>query len=84
MDYLSSSYLDDKFMKLLNEDICEKVSADKLPNCSKDFLGTMKFGFKAVVVRYFELLRYLGIKYYQTNNFNFINANEFKDISKIK
>ena len=83
MDYLSSTYLDEKFMKLLNEDIC-KVSGDVLPNCPKDFLGTMNFGFKAVIVRYFELLRYLGIKYYQTNNFNFINANEFKDISNIK
>ena len=81
MDYLSSTYLDENFMKLLNEDIC-KVKDVKLPDCPKDFLGTMNFGFKAVVVRYFELLRYLGIKYYQTNNFNFINANEFKDISK--
>jgi hypothetical protein len=43
----------------------------------------MKYGFKAVVVRFFELIRYLGIQYFDSQKFDYINAQEFKDISKI-
>ncbi len=84
MDYLSKTYLDDQFMKLLNDDICvnNKIKEIFTTTCSQEFLGTMAYGFKAVVVRYFELIRYLGIKYYQNKNYDFINAIEFSDISK--
>jgi hypothetical protein len=85
MDYLSKTYLDDQFMKLLNDDICviESIKTIFDTTCSNQFLGTMTYGFKAVVVRYFELIRYLGIKYYQDSNYDFINASEFKDISNV-
>jgi hypothetical protein len=43
----------------------------------------MKYGFKAVTVRFFELIRYLGIQYFDNQKFDYINAHEFKDISKI-
>jgi Ca2+-dependent lipid-binding protein len=33
-------------------------------------------------VRYFELIRFLGISYYTNSNYDFLNAPEFDEISK--
>jgi hypothetical protein len=71
-------------MTLLNDNICVNPNIRSIfgATCNQQFLGTMTYGFKAVVVRYFELIRYLGIKYYQNKNYDFIDATEFQDISK--
>jgi hypothetical protein len=68
-------------MQNLNQDICPLVK-DLFTDCSTEFLSTMKYGFKAVVVRFFELIRYLGIQYFEGEKVDFINTKEFKDISK--
>ena len=68
----------------LNNDIC--IFGNPLlttsNTCDVLFLGTMKYGFKAVVIRYFELLRYLGVEFLNVQIYDFLNSPEFYEISK--
>ncbi len=90
INYLSQDYLD-KFMNDLNNDITGIINSTRID--VNMFLETPKYvkninsffnyyqGFKAVVVRYFELIRFLGISYYTNTNYDFLNAPEFDEIS---
>ena len=81
MDYLSTDYID-TFKSTLNNNICSD-NLVTINNCNNAFLETTQHGFKSVVIRLFELIRYLGIQYFDdTNKTDFANADEFKDISK--
>jgi hypothetical protein len=82
VNYLGNSYMQ-SFMKNLNQDINQLIYP--LNNTSSDiYLGTMKYGFKAVVLRYFDLLRFLIISYYKTPDYDYLNAVQFSEISNIK
>jgi hypothetical protein len=83
VNYLSNSYLDE-YMKNLNEDISPLIIENNSGITAENFLGTMNYGFKSVVTRYFELIRFLGIVYYNKVDYDFLNAPEFLEISKIK
>jgi hypothetical protein len=72
-------------MKSLNEDICPLANpliVNKIP-CESLFLGTMKNGFKAVSMRYFELIRYLGVQIKDPDYQMILNSSEFYEIGKI-
>jgi hypothetical protein len=79
MNYLSSTYIN-TFKSTLNSDICDKLST--VDDCQNAFLKTTEHGFKSVIVRLFELLRYLGIQYFDEYLADYKNSFEFKDISK--
>lgn len=72
----------DKFMKSLNKDICQ-LATDLIQDnttCDNLFLGTMNNGFKAVSIRYFELLRYLSVQIKSPENKKILNSEEFYEI----
>ena len=80
-NYLGNTYLD-QYMINMNQDITALIQATNSDVNTEDFLGTMNYGFNAVVVRYFELIRYLGVSYYNNQTSNYINAPEFSEIGK--
>ena len=47
------------------------------------FLGTLKYGFKSTISRYFELIRFIGINYLkmktdnETDFYSLLNKTEF-------
>ena len=63
------------------------------------FLGTLKYGFKATISRYFELIRFIGVNYLKKTSqrlrraqdeeappeeeFKPLNMMEFSEISKL-
>jgi len=68
----------------LNQDICSLASKiTTSSSCDKLFLGTLYYGMKAVASRYFELLRYMGYLNYKKLSYDFINSEEFGEISDI-
>ena len=71
-------------MKSLNEDICPLANPliSNIITCESLFLGTMKNGFKAVSMRYFELIRYLGVQIQEPNYQMILNSSEFYEIGK--
>jgi hypothetical protein len=80
MEYLSSDYISE-FKNTLNNDICNE-NLVTLRDCSNSFLKTTQHGFKSVIVRLFELLRFLGIQYFDNPTMvDYTVAMEFKDIS---
>jgi len=82
VNYLSNSYIEE-YMKNLNEDISSLINKNDSGIAPEEFLGSMNYGFKSVVTRYFELIRFLGIIYYNNVDYDFLNAPEFLEISKI-
>lgn len=76
----------DKFVLYLNTDICKLATKiiTTTDTCDSLFLGTMNYGFKAVAIRYFELLRYLGVEIQNIESFDSLNSEEFYEISNIK
>ncbi len=68
-------------MTNLNQDI--NLLINKTYTDSAIYLRTPNYGFKAVVVRYFELLRYLGLSYYHNSNQDFLNTPEFLEVDSI-
>ena len=81
-NYLGNTYLD-QYMLNMNQDITALIQATNSNVNTGDFLGTMNYGFNAVIIRYFELIRFLGVSYYNKSNSNYIDAPEFKEIGKI-
>ncbi len=79
---MDKTYLE-KFVNYLNKDICTlaKSIITETDTCETLFLGTLNYGFKAVVIRYFELLRYLGVQYKYNKNIEILNSQEFYEIS---
>lgn len=69
----------------MNNDICllAKPIITETDTCENLFLGTLNYGFKAVVVRYFELLRYLGVEYNDSSNIQILNSSEFYELSTL-
>jgi hypothetical protein len=81
MIYLSSDYIN-TFKTTLNNNICNANLAT-LDDCSNQFLQTTQHGYISVIVRLFELVRYLGIKYFDGYKADYKNEIEFQDISKL-
>lgn len=71
-------------MKSLNDDICplaeELLKNKNNTTCDNLFLGTLNNGFKAVSIRYFELLRYLSVQIKDPDNKRILNSEEFYEI----
>lgn len=79
---MEKNYID-FFYSNLNEDICNlSTSIKNNVNCDELFLGTLNYGFKGIINRYYELIRYLGyLKYKNVKDFDFLNSKEFGEIS---
>ena len=62
-----------------------EIDLDNLFETTSTYLGTLRNGFKAVISRYFELIRYIGILYIDPSkpNTNLWNSIEFKEINSI-
>ncbi len=62
-----------------------EIDLDNLFESTTTYLGTLRNGFKAVISRYFELIRYIGIIYIDPSKENntLWNYNEFKEINSI-
>ena len=73
----------DYFFINLNQDICSLAENILSPTltCDKLFLGTLKYGIKAVSARYFDLLRYMDYLKNKGLDYDFINSDEFGEIS---
>jgi len=84
MQYLDRSYME-KFVKCLNQDICPLAKAiiTDTDTCETLFLGTLSYGFKAVAIRNFELLRYLGMEVNNVLSSEILNSPEFYEMSKL-
>lgn len=78
--YLSTSYVD-LFMADLNNNISDRVNSSRVD--SKIYLGTPNYGMKAVALRYFELIRFLSISYYDDPKYDYINTPQFLEINSI-
>ena len=85
MNFLETVYMD-KFISNLNKDICPLVPTiiNESDTCDSLFLGTMRNGFKAVLIRYFELLRFLSVEIKDPNIKDILNTQEFSEIGIIK
>ena len=76
MKYLNKDYTD-YFYKSINEDI---TSVNKGGYSETDFYGTMLYGFKTLVLRYFELIRYPGLEHFMSNSDkNFTNDKDYAE-----
>ncbi len=73
------------FYTNINQDICLLAKNIITPNltCEKIFLGTLYYGMKAVSLRYFDLLKYMGYIKYKGLTYDFINSTEFGEISNL-
>ncbi len=78
MNYLSSDYLH-IFRSTLNSNICDKIT--NIKDCPNAFQQTTQHGYKSVIVRLFELIRYVGIQYSSNYNKDYKNARQFQEIS---
>lgn len=79
VDYLGQAYLT-SFMNNLNGNITSLVNATEAENL---YLGSLDYGMKAVAMRYFELIRFLGISYLKNPDYDYLNAPEFLEINSI-
>lgn len=80
---MDESYME-YFYTNLNQDICSLANNifTDVSTCDDLFLGTLRYGMKAVSSRYFDLLRYMGyIKYKGLKSYDFLNSQEFGEIS---
>ena len=91
--YQTSSFLENEYMNdfynNINTDIASiaNASQDDLDN-NNLYLGTLDHGFKSVIARYFELLRYVAISYFNNKNGDdsddqLWNYEEFREINSI-
>jgi hypothetical protein len=73
----------------MNKDIQSFVTGLEVND--KTFLGTLKYGYKSTISRYFELIRFIGISFLKKNQQSevtkedktkFLNYIEFNEISK--
>lgn len=94
--FLQGSYIS-QFYNWLNNDISSFVTGMEVKEDS--FLGTLKYGFKATISRYFELIRFIGVNYLKKTSqrlrraqdeeappeeeFKPLNMMEFSEISKL-
>ena len=60
MKYLNNDYTN-FFYDKINEDITDVNTGNYVQT---DFYGTMIYGFKSLILRYFELIRYPGLEYF--------------------
>ena len=83
--FLRGSYIS-KFYEWLNSDISQYTT--DMETTDNLFLGTLKYGFKSTISRYFELIRFIGVNYLKkasgpgTSDFYPLNMTEFYEISK--
>ena len=82
MEFLDKSYME-TFVAYLNKNICPLAKAiiTETDTCDTLFLGTLNYGFKAVIIRYFELLRYIGMGYKSILGNDILNTSDFYEIS---
>ena len=85
---LKSGYIE-KLYDWMNKDIRSFVTGLEVND--KTFLGTLKYGYKSTISRYFELIRFIGISFLKKNQqtevtkedkTRFLNYIEFNEISK--
>ena len=82
--FLNGNYLT-QFYQWLNNDISTYVQGMTVNDTS--FLGTLKYGFKSTISRYFELIRFIGINYLKnvdhSTTLDPLNMTEFDEIDRI-
>ena len=98
VSYNTSCFLHGNYIKklfdYLNKDITSIAtninssisSASVQTYDSSTYLGTLENGFKSVIARYYELIRYICVTYINPNtrnNFELWNSPEFKEINSI-
>ena len=82
--FLKNNYME-SFYDLINNNISEYIYNEYNDDISTMYLGTLRNGFKAVLVRFFELLRYIATNLYNENaNIeDLYNFPEFREINSI-
>ena len=82
--FLKNNYME-SFYDLINNNISEYIYNEYNDDISTLYLGTLRNGFKAVLVRFFELLRYIATNLYNnnTNIEDLYNFPEFREINSI-
>ena len=75
----------ENFYNLINNNISEYINNEYNYDISNIYLGTLINGFKAVLVRYFELMRYIATNLYNENvNIeDLYNFPEFREVNSI-
>ena len=91
ISYNTSTFLKNEYMEsfynLINDNISDYIYNEYKHDISTLYLGTLNNGFKAVLSRYFELLRYIATNLYNENQkieelFNFPEFREINSIAK--
>ena len=84
--FLQGNYINN-FYNWINNDISSMVTNMTIDDTS--FLGTLKYGFKSTISRYFELIRFIGINYLkmktdnETDFYSLLNKTEFYETNNI-